>query len=173
MKRWHLNAIHFKQRAKGLNNKARRISFKINHENFPPYHLVYCLLELSCMLPALHIFVKAIARHDRQPNSCDAKHRFLFEHNTISAILIFYLMRCRSFAGWLQNMLIFARRYWDVYPSRASPRPFQKSHPRKFDSENFRLIYFVLFFSNFFLVSPRPVFSLQNCRSTISPFRSC
>lgn len=131
MKRCHLNAVNFKQHAQGLNNKVRLISFKTNHENFPPYHLVYCLLELSCMLPALHIFVKAIAHHGRQPNSCDAKHRFLFDHNTISAILIFYLIRCRLFAGWLQNMLISVRRYCDVYPGRASPRPFQKSHPRK------------------------------------------
>ena len=94
-----------------MNNKATLVSL-LNHENFAPYHLVHCLFDLSCMLPALHIFVKAIAHHGRHANSCDAKHRFLFDHNTIiSAILIFNLMRCRSFAGWLQNMLISVRRY--------------------------------------------------------------
>ena len=95
-----LNAINFKQRAKGLNKKATLVSL-LNHENFAAYHLVHCLFDLSCMLPALHIFVKAVTHHGRQTNCCDAKHRFLFDHNTISAIIISNLMSCRSLAGCL------------------------------------------------------------------------
>lgn len=150
MKRCHLNAISFKQHAQGLNNKV--VSFKTNHENFPPYHLVYCFLELSCMLPALHIFVKAIAHHGRQPKSCDAKHRFLFDHNTISAILIFYLMRCRLFAGWLQNMLISVRRYCVILAER-HPGLSRSHSPEKTSAWSVLLVTFFSFLRDWSSVS--------------------